>query len=216
MTSGSFSWYHSTVEGCYAAGLVAGGVHSGVVFQAFGIQAFQIPTGSMPRRFGITRMRCCIAAGPLTRDPTRFRLICLSVPSALIAAEPVHRADGQRRPHLCTQVHLSVLRAALGRGRLQNPLNPKDNHIKRLIGLPGEAVQIIDGDIYIDGRIAQPSMSSRSCGCRFIVRPISRLPVCRRSKYRKDNAEAQWQQPFVNEEDSLDVWSRLPRPFRAE
>lgn len=35
----------------------------------------------------------------------------------------------------------------------KNPLEPKINYIKRLIALPGETVQIIDGDVYINGRI---------------------------------------------------------------
>ena len=37
----------------------------------------------------------------------------------------------------------------------KNPPDPTVNYIKRLIGLPGEAVQIIDGDIYINGKIAR-------------------------------------------------------------
>jgi signal peptidase I len=37
----------------------------------------------------------------------------------------------------------------------KNPLEPKINYIKRLIGLPGEAIEIVDGDIYVDGLIAR-------------------------------------------------------------
>ncbi len=37
----------------------------------------------------------------------------------------------------------------------KNPPEPTINYIKRLIGLPGEKVQIIDGDIYIDDKIAR-------------------------------------------------------------
>ena len=37
----------------------------------------------------------------------------------------------------------------------KNPTEPTINYIKRLIGLPGEKVQIIDGDIYIDDKIAR-------------------------------------------------------------
>ncbi|MHC4324842.1 MAG: signal peptidase I [Planctomycetota bacterium] len=37
----------------------------------------------------------------------------------------------------------------------KNPPDPAINYIKRLIGLPGEKVQIIDGDIYIDDKIAR-------------------------------------------------------------
>jgi signal peptidase I len=37
----------------------------------------------------------------------------------------------------------------------KNPLNSSENYIKRLIGRPGETVEIIDGDIYIDGQISR-------------------------------------------------------------
>ena len=37
----------------------------------------------------------------------------------------------------------------------KNPPEPTINYIKRLIGLPGEKVQIVDGDIYIDDQIAR-------------------------------------------------------------
>jgi len=35
----------------------------------------------------------------------------------------------------------------------KNPLEPKINYIKRLVGKPGEKIEIIDGDIYINDRI---------------------------------------------------------------
>jgi len=37
----------------------------------------------------------------------------------------------------------------------KNPLSPRINYIKRLVGKPGETVEIIDGDVYIDGEIAR-------------------------------------------------------------
>jgi signal peptidase I len=37
----------------------------------------------------------------------------------------------------------------------KNPTEPTINYIKRLIGLPGEKVQIIDGDIYVNDKIAR-------------------------------------------------------------
>jgi signal peptidase I len=37
----------------------------------------------------------------------------------------------------------------------KNPTDPTVNYIKRLIGLPGEKVEIIDGDVYINDKIAR-------------------------------------------------------------
>jgi signal peptidase I len=37
----------------------------------------------------------------------------------------------------------------------KNPVNPTENYIKRLIGLPGETIEIVDGDVCINGRIAR-------------------------------------------------------------
>jgi len=37
----------------------------------------------------------------------------------------------------------------------KNPLNPVENYIKRLVGRPGEKVEIIDGDVYINGLISR-------------------------------------------------------------
>ena len=37
----------------------------------------------------------------------------------------------------------------------KNPQEPQINYIKRMIARPGETLQIIDGDIYIDGRISR-------------------------------------------------------------
>lgn len=37
----------------------------------------------------------------------------------------------------------------------KNPSDPNINYIKRLVGLPNETVQIIDGDVYINGQISR-------------------------------------------------------------
>jgi signal peptidase I len=37
----------------------------------------------------------------------------------------------------------------------KNPLDPSENYIKRLVGRAGETVEIIDGDVYIDGQISR-------------------------------------------------------------
>jgi signal peptidase I len=37
----------------------------------------------------------------------------------------------------------------------KNPLSPRINYIKRCVGLPGEKVQLINGDVFINGQIAR-------------------------------------------------------------
>ena len=37
----------------------------------------------------------------------------------------------------------------------KNPVHPEINYIKRMVGLPGETLELIDGDVYIDGKIAR-------------------------------------------------------------
>ena len=40
----------------------------------------------------------------------------------------------------------------------QSPAEPDQAYVKRVVGLPGETIQIADGDVYIDGKIARKSL----------------------------------------------------------
>jgi signal peptidase I len=80
----------------------------------------------------------------------------------------------------------------------KNPLNPSENYIKRLIGLPEEEVEIIDGDIYINGRIQRkpPKVQNE------LWMPIydnDYQPV--RSREGSFNGRF-WRQPFTNVDGS--------------
>jgi signal peptidase I len=44
----------------------------------------------------------------------------------------------------------------------QDPESPENVIVKRLVGLPGETVQIIDGDIFINGQIARKSLDQQA------------------------------------------------------
>jgi len=83
----------------------------------------------------------------------------------------------------------------------KNPTEPTINYIKRLIGLPGERLQIIDGDIYIDDKIARkpPKVQNE------LWMPVYNndyQPVRPEDGYFNGHA---WEQPFRNLGDSK--WS---------
>jgi signal peptidase I len=83
----------------------------------------------------------------------------------------------------------------------KNPNEPTINYIKRLIGLPGERVQIIDGDIYIDGKIARKPLNVQN----ELWMPVYNndyQPVRPEDGYFNGHA---WEQPFRNVGDSK--WS---------
>jgi len=80
----------------------------------------------------------------------------------------------------------------------KNPINPAENYIKRLIGRPGEKVEIIDGDIYIDDRIARkpPKVQEEMW---MVVYDGDFVPV--RPNEGRFN-EHNWRQPLQNYGDS--------------
>jgi signal peptidase I len=90
----------------------------------------------------------------------------------------------------------------------KNPTDPTINYIKRLIGLPNEKVQIIDGDIYINDKIARkpPKVQNE------LWMPIYNndyQPV--RPKEGNFNGHA-WKQPFKNIRDSKWILTNSNHP----
>ena len=76
----------------------------------------------------------------------------------------------------------------------KNPLEPKINYIKRLIGKPGETVQLIDGDVYIDGQIARKPEAVQD-ELWMVVYDNDYLPA--QPTENRFNGHV-WRQPFEN------------------
>jgi signal peptidase I len=96
----------------------------------------------------------------------------------------------------------------------KNPPEPTINYIKRLIGLPGEKVQIIDGDVYINGQIARKPAKVQN----ELWMPVfdnDYQPV--RPRDGSFNGHL-WEQPFKNVEDSkwITTDSSNPTIFRLD
>jgi len=145
-------------------------------FRAFVAEAFVIPTGSMaPNLYGMHRMQTCMVCGTEYAygfSPTHDGQ--LVPPSKLICPNCGNRGDKQRVDNPDNGDRIFVLKWLFDVGRMfpdvavhgdrhwwhvfkpcrwdvvvfKDPNDGTTNFIKRLIGLPGEVLEIIDGDIY--------------------------------------------------------------------
>jgi signal peptidase I len=130
-----------------------------LLFQGFAMQAFQIPTGSMAEtlRGDHWPLRCpqCgysfdVGSDNLTVSRPQCPACDYVLPPSAIGA--MKNGD---RIFVLKSIYQFFAPARWDVVVFKNPTNPRDNFIKRLIGLPGETVQLIDGDVHIDGQIAR-------------------------------------------------------------
>jgi signal peptidase I len=153
------------------------------IVRAFLVEPFIIPTGSMADALlGAHATRTCPACGweynfaPLRNgdDGAGFvrppEIIC---PNCQLRSRPTAEDTIPRAGDRILVHKWPYALGIFGPSRwdvivFRDPANPDQHYIKRVIGKPGEAVEIIDGDIYIDGRIERkPSHIQR--GMWFIV-----------------------------------------------
>ncbi|MBN1505538.1 MAG: signal peptidase I [Sedimentisphaerales bacterium] len=146
------------------------------VFRAFVMEAFRIPTGSMADTLmgAHFRLRC-----PQCGYEYQYGFVPTSplynLPEDTIPPGPVRIGQQTRCPNCGYFTSASNEMPVANGDRIlvlkcvyqfqepkrwdvvvfKNPINPCENYIKRLIGLPGETIEIIDGDVYIDGQIAR-------------------------------------------------------------
>lgn len=81
------------------------------------------------------------------------------------------------------------------------PGDPRDNYIKRLIALPGETLEIFDGDIYIDGRIQRKPKHVQE-EMWMPLYDSDYVPYIYGSEDADNPTDFHWRVPFVNAEDS--------------
>ena len=143
------------------------------VFRAFVMEAFRIPTGSMADTLKGAHfsLRCQQCGYKYDHGfvPSRYNMPEDTIPYRN-APLPVTRCPScgyylriQEARQVSNGDRILVLKCLYQFFEpkhwdvivFNNPLEPTVNYIKRLIGLPGEQVQIIDGDIYINGQICR-------------------------------------------------------------
>ncbi|MHC4060840.1 MAG: signal peptidase I [Planctomycetota bacterium] len=96
----------------------------------------------------------------------------------------------------------------------KNPPDPTVNYIKRLVGRPGETIEIIDGDVYIDGQISRkpPKVQEELW---MPVYDNDYQPV--RPREALFYGRSPWEQPFKNLAGSeWEIDKADPTKFRLE
>ncbi|MCK5565555.1 MAG: signal peptidase I [Planctomycetes bacterium] len=129
------------------------------VFRAFVMEAFRIPTGSMAEtlrgdHFHLRCIRCGYEYDVGADYYAALKPMCSSCGYVLPDGTPKAMINGDRILVLkCIYQFVDPKRWDVV--VFKNPTNPAESYIKRMIALPGETVEIVDGDIYIDGEIAR-------------------------------------------------------------
>ncbi len=142
------------------------------IFRAFLVEPFIIPTGSMADTLlGAHATQICPACGwefsfaPL-RSASGAQAAFL-VPPEVVCPNcqlVIETAAATTAPKAGDRILVHkwpcLLGGSLGPQRwdvivFRDPADPEQHYIKRLIGLPGETVEILDGDVFIDGCIAR-------------------------------------------------------------
>jgi signal peptidase I len=137
-----------------------------LVARTFAAEAYIVPTGSMaPTLLGMHRAYTC--------SNCKFRF-ALGIDEEGRGGRPVCPNCGQFDPQNTTWVEGSGDRLLVHKflfdlrspqrweaAVFQNPADPGQAYVKRIVGLPGESILIRGGDLYIDGRIARKTLEQQ-------------------------------------------------------
>lgn len=144
------------------------------IFRAFFVEPFIIPTGSMaPGLMGAhVTPRCPLCAEEFDVGTEHLMVegaaerVALRCPNCQLsfALEPPPLKSGDR---ILVHKWPYLLSGLLGPRHwdvivFRDPANPDQNYIKRVVGLPGDSVEIIDGDVYVNDRISRKPAAAQS------------------------------------------------------
>ncbi|MCG3127655.1 MAG: hypothetical protein CHACPFDD_02522 [Phycisphaerae bacterium] len=149
------------------------------MFRAFLVEAFIIPTGSMaPGLVGEHFTHVCdrcgweFDVGPDLGDPEATAFVRPALIHCPNCQHTITEAGSTMQPVKAGDRILVAkwpidFGGALGPRRwdvivFRDPLNPAQNYIKRLVALPGESVEIVRGDVFINGRIVRKTLAAQA------------------------------------------------------
>ena len=143
------------------------------VFRVFVMEAYRIPTGSMADTLkgAHFRLRCRQCGYKYDYGLGNYRLPRDTIPRGFLQPRPSrcpscghYQPTGGTMP-IANGDRILVLKCIYQFFEpkqwdvvvFKNPLEPHVNYIKRLVGRPEETMEIIDGDVYINGQISRKS-----------------------------------------------------------
>lgn len=183
------------------------------VFRAFVMEAFRIPTGSMADTLKGAHFRLCCAQCGYKYDhgyvPQEYNQKQDTIP-VRPARPPRTRCpncgyypDRRDATAVSNGDRILVLKCIYQFSEpkrwdvtvFKNPLEPNINYIKRLVALPGEQIEIIDGDVYINDRITRkpPKVQNELW---MPVYDNDYQPMRPNERNFNDHQDRIWRQPF--------------------
>ena len=133
-----------------------------LLLRTFAAEAYVVPTGSMaPTLLGYHKEVTCpnchfpfeIGMDERGRSP---RPVCPNCGQDGLDQEPALACNGDRL--LVQKFFFDVRRPRRWEVAVfQSPAEPEQAYVKRVVALPGESIQVIDGDVWINGSIARKS-----------------------------------------------------------
>jgi signal peptidase I len=186
-----------------------------IVVRAFALESFRIPTGSMADTLkgAHLRLRCVQCGYKYDHDVGNYEFSQNDIPHQRSLKPTIcrcpscgHYQSTSRTTPIVSGDQIVVLKWIYQFSEpkrwdvivFKYPANPSKNYIKRLIGRPGETVEIIDGDIYINGEISRKPPKVQN-DLWMSVYDNDYQPVRPPEPFFNGHP---WQQPFKNTKNS--------------
>ena len=167
-----------------------------ILFKAFLIEGYVITTGSMaPTLLGYHKQINCpscsyeFALG-ISNGQAPERAVCPNCDFAGIETSSLMFNDGDQV--LVSKSTYSVRWPKRWEVAVfRNPNDTSEAYVKRIVGLPGEQIQVRRGDVFVNGQIARKSLDVQR-GLRILVHDHAHQPAA--------NESADWQPRWTGEQ----------------